>query len=180
MVSMFQHYTGFTITLGLLRRSLYLPPAKEVWGKVMFLHVSVNHSERGGGLCMMSLPVWLPGPMFLWEGGCLQREEGCAQSPPEPEKRAVRILLEYFLVKKNDDIWGMYHFWVSKHQGGRSMWMGPKYWEVASYHSVHEVRVILHKNVLQKFLIFHHEMWYPAIEHPVGRFQEQRFLLVKF
>ena len=47
MMSMFQHYTGFTITLGLLRRSLYLPPAKEVWGKVMFLHVSVNHSERG-------------------------------------------------------------------------------------------------------------------------------------
>ena len=33
----------------------------------MFLHLSVSHSVHGwrGGLCMMSLPVWLPCPMFL-------------------------------------------------------------------------------------------------------------------
>ena len=39
-----------------------LPPANEVWGKVIFSQVSVCPP---GGLCMMSLPVWLPGPMFL-------------------------------------------------------------------------------------------------------------------
>ena len=34
------------------------------------LHMSVILSSGGGGLCMMSLPVWLPGPMFLgWVGG---------------------------------------------------------------------------------------------------------------
>ena len=35
--------------------------ANEVWSKVLFLHVFV--SSRGGGLCMMSLPIWLPGPI---------------------------------------------------------------------------------------------------------------------
>ena len=30
----------------------------------MFLHVSVILSTGGACLCMMSLPVWLPGPMF--------------------------------------------------------------------------------------------------------------------
>ena len=49
---------------------MYLPPANEVWGKVMFLLASVILSRGGGGLCMMSLPVWLPGPMFL-PGGFL-------------------------------------------------------------------------------------------------------------
>ena len=44
---------------------MYLPPANEVWGKVMFLLASVILSTGGGGLCVMSLPVWLPGPMFL-------------------------------------------------------------------------------------------------------------------
>ena len=45
-----------------------------------------------GGLRMMSLPVWLPGPMFLT--GSLYRQI----PPPKSEKQAVRILLEYFLV----------------------------------------------------------------------------------
>ena len=40
-----------------------LPPANEVWGKVVFLQVSV--CPQGGGLSMMSLPVWLTGPMLL-------------------------------------------------------------------------------------------------------------------
>ena len=31
----------------------------------------ICHSvNRGRGLCMMSLPVWLPGPMFLFGGLC--------------------------------------------------------------------------------------------------------------
>ena len=34
-----------------------LPPADEVWGKVMFLHLSVSHSVHRGGVC-------------LWVGGC--------------------------------------------------------------------------------------------------------------
>ena len=36
----------------------------------MFLHLSVIMFTGGGGggsLCMMSLPVWLPGSMFLLE-----------------------------------------------------------------------------------------------------------------
>ena len=92
----------------------------------MFSQVFV-YGERGC-ICMMSLPVWLPGPMILrgvsvpctmslpgglptggmgyvyrgrlpteGEGG-LPTEEGLDRHPPEPEKRAVRILLECFLV----------------------------------------------------------------------------------
>ena len=45
-----------------------LPPANEFWGKVMFLHMSVNGE---GGLCMMSLSVRLPGPTFLLGFLCL-------------------------------------------------------------------------------------------------------------
>ena len=53
----------------------HLPPANEVWGKVIFLQVCVSHSVHrrgwvGGHLCMMSPPVWLPGPMFLLPGIC--------------------------------------------------------------------------------------------------------------
>ena len=51
-----------------------LPPPKFITarkrscGKVMFLHLSVSHSVNGGrGLCMMSLHVLLPGPIFLLE-----------------------------------------------------------------------------------------------------------------
>ena len=44
-----------------------LPPANEVWGKVVFLQVSV--CPQGGGLSMMSLPVWLTGPMLRGGGG---------------------------------------------------------------------------------------------------------------
>ena len=46
-------------------KGYFIPPANEVWGKVMFLHLSVSHSVQRGDLCMMSLPVWLPGPMFF-------------------------------------------------------------------------------------------------------------------
>ena len=38
---------------------------KRSLGKVMFLHLSVVHSVHMGVLCMMSIPVWLPFPIFL-------------------------------------------------------------------------------------------------------------------
>ena len=47
---------------------MFLLPANEVWGKVMFLHLCVILFR--GGLCMMSLPVWLPGLIFLLVGLC--------------------------------------------------------------------------------------------------------------
>ena len=59
---------------------------------------------------MKSLPVWLPGPIFLlgglypWphvssgQGLCPGSVEGFWDPPSELEKRAVRILLECFLV----------------------------------------------------------------------------------
>ena len=55
-----------------------LPPTNEVWGKVMFLHLSVCSQGEGG----------------------LHRGGGCLTPllPPELEKRAVRILLECILV----------------------------------------------------------------------------------
>ena len=45
-----------------------LPPANEVWGKVMFSEACVSHSVHRECVCMMSLPVWLPGPMFFLGG----------------------------------------------------------------------------------------------------------------
>ena len=99
-----------------------LPSASEIWGKVMCLVVSVILSTKGGGLCMVSLPVWPPGlmfipgvsvsgPMFLW-GVCVQgslsrglcsRGGLCQGDPPDREppyskERAVPILLECILV----------------------------------------------------------------------------------
>ena len=92
-----------------------LPPAKEVRGEVMFLQVSVCSQ---GGLWIMSLPVWLPGPLFLLGGlctwshvpsrrVCLQKGVCLQESlppgamgrllPREPEKREVCNLLECFL-----------------------------------------------------------------------------------
>ena len=88
---------------------IYLLPTIQVWGKVVFSQASVSHSVHGGGrgLCMMSLPVWLPGPMFLLEGLCLWCHVPprgvfvlCPpdRDPTYGEERAVRILLECFLV----------------------------------------------------------------------------------
>ena len=62
-----------------------LPPTNKVWDKVMFSQVVVSHSVNcwgeAVGLCMMSLPVWLPGSMFLLGvsmlGPLCLCEEGC-------------------------------------------------------------------------------------------------------
>ena len=106
-------------------KGYFIPPANEVWGKVMFLHLSVSHSVQRG-LCMMSFPVWLPGPMFLLGGsmslvpcsfqeGSVSRGQSLSrgvlcgevsvwegvsvrETPPYGEERAVRILLECFLL----------------------------------------------------------------------------------
>ena len=59
---------------------LLLPPANEVAARS--LHLSISHSVHRtgeGGLCMMSLPAWLPGPMFLVRG---QLEGPPGQRPP--------------------------------------------------------------------------------------------------
>ena len=58
---------------------------------------------------MVSIPAWLPGPMFSLGGslslvpcsfwGSLSRGSLYEDPSPELEKRAVRILLECFLVK---------------------------------------------------------------------------------
>ena len=92
----------------------FLPPANEVWGKVIFSATCVLLFGGGGGLCMMSLHVWLPGPMFLpgegalcaWShvpwmggglcpGGSLSGRLLWTETPPYGEGRVVRILLEY-------------------------------------------------------------------------------------
>ena len=41
-----------------------LPPTNKVWDKVMFFKVGVC-PHGGGGVCIISLPVWLTGLMFL-------------------------------------------------------------------------------------------------------------------
>ena len=73
----------------------YLPPANKIRDKVMFLYVSVILS---GGLCMMSLPVLLsgpifllgvsvPGPMFL-PGGAISVQGGlCRETSPNQKSR---------------------------------------------------------------------------------------------
>ena len=60
----------------------FLPPANEVWDKVMFLHLSVY---RGGG--------WLPSMHHrshdlggLHPGGVCIQERGSVQPPPLPKQ----------------------------------------------------------------------------------------------
>ena len=80
----------------------FLPPANEVWGKVKF-YTCLSFCSHGGqhpgkstfkGVYLQGcLP---PGVVCLW-GVCIHG--GLDRPPNEPEKRAVRILLECFLVK---------------------------------------------------------------------------------
>ena len=65
-----------------------LRPAKEVWGKVMFLHLSVCPQGEGGAV--MSLPV-IDSTPTPWT----------APPPVTVEELAVRILVECFLVVHN-------------------------------------------------------------------------------
>ena len=107
-------------------KGYFIPPANEVWGKVMFLHLSVSHSVQGGSLYDVTscLAAWshVPsgGGLCLWShvpsrrglcpGGSLclgvfsvqrslsGREFLSGRPPPYGEERAVRILLECFLL----------------------------------------------------------------------------------
>ena len=78
---------------------VFLKPVNEVWGKVMFLHLSVTHSVRRGYL-----------PHYIL-GYTTPRETAPSRQTPPPDrqppprilrdtlnKRAVRILLECILV----------------------------------------------------------------------------------
>ena len=46
----------------------WLPPANEVWGKVMFLHLCIILFTGGGGFCIQGVCIWA---VCLW--GCLHR-----------------------------------------------------------------------------------------------------------
>ena len=90
---------------------------KRSCGKVMYLHLSFSHSVHRG-VSMMSLHVWLSGPMFFpgdlsgpmfFIGGlCLGvslTETPCTETPldwdhPYGKERMVHILLECILVLK--------------------------------------------------------------------------------
>ena len=77
---------------GVVSTISFLPPANQVWGKVMFLHVSVILFTGGGE------SAWGGGNLHPIREGGLHRGEGWTQTPPELEKRVVRILQECFLV----------------------------------------------------------------------------------
>ena len=87
---------------------LFLPPANEVRGKVMFLHLSVilftmggRSASEGEGVCLQGVlhQVGLGSPLGLHLGGegPVSGEWGGAD-PSELEKRTVHILLELFLL----------------------------------------------------------------------------------
>ena len=110
---------GHQVSIKQANKLLFLPPAKEVWGKVMFLHLcvilftggdwlpSMHHRSHDQGVCLWGVCLW---EICLW-GVCIQGDlhPGWADSPPPPEihgilqdtvnKRVVRILLECINVK---------------------------------------------------------------------------------
>ena len=113
------HVTGIYISIQIPCTYTFLPSANQVWRKAMFLLACVILFTGVAGLCMMSLPVWLPGPMFLLGSLCLwshvpSRWDSVSgpmflpgQKPPphrdlppptHGKERAVRILLKCILV----------------------------------------------------------------------------------
>ena len=79
------------------RNAFLLPPAKEVWGKVMFLHLSVSHSVHGEVMVWSGLGRHPPADT-PWA------ETPLGRHPPAQwdtvNKRVVRIPLECILVVK--------------------------------------------------------------------------------
>ena len=110
------HRVRMRCQLGLSRCKFHLnsinllPPANEVWGKVMFLHMSVILSTgwRGSLYDVTSCPMFLLGGLCLWPhvtsgGVCPERVsvQGVSQTETPPtEERVVHILLECILVLK--------------------------------------------------------------------------------
>ena len=70
-----------------------LPPSNEVWGKVMFSHLSVNHSVHRGRAVMMPLPVMDSTPSWT-----ATPPPGQHHIPFSVNTLAIHILLECFLV----------------------------------------------------------------------------------
>ena len=114
-------YHGTLIICMSALRTAFLLPANKVWGKVMFIHLSVilfrgslydvtscltvwSHVSSGGSLSLVQCSFW----GFAYRGGlptrrvCLPRwfclPRGLGRLTLEPEKQTVCILLECFLV----------------------------------------------------------------------------------
>ena len=85
----------YDIALGLKDSGISLPPANEVWGKVICLQACVCPQGGclvGGGACSGGC---------AWSGGCLLPGGAWWRHPPgRPLLRAVRILPECILVSK--------------------------------------------------------------------------------
>ena len=65
----------------------FLLPTKEVWGKVMFLHVSVIPSTGGGGLPPEGgLPTEGERVCLQWGGGLRTEKRGGLYRPPQTRK----------------------------------------------------------------------------------------------
>ena len=78
---------------------LFLPPANEVWGKVMFSHLSVSRSvHKGGGMLWCHFLLWKAPPSL----DSTHHPEQQTPIPPDNAHplghQAVRILLECSLV----------------------------------------------------------------------------------
>ena len=102
-----ENHTKYWKSSGISDKCSLLPPANEVWGKVMFLHLCVILFTWGGGSVqntpcrqtwgvMADPPRQTPTPSWI-------------QTPPQGRSpsgyvnnRAVRILLEYILVILSD------------------------------------------------------------------------------
>ena len=88
--------------------TFFLPPANE--GTVMFSGLRCLSVNGGGGdRCMMSIPLWQPGPMSLLGGLCpcshvpaggggFVQRGSLSGRPPYGEERTVCVLLDCFLV----------------------------------------------------------------------------------
>ena len=97
-----------------LKADVLLPPANEVWGKVMFLHLSVILFTCVRGW-LTSMQHWSHDqPPGWWSasrgGGVCVRGGVWANPAPTGTRKAVRILLELllitgFIIPKNFDVW---------------------------------------------------------------------------
>ena len=73
-------FTRFLQWMNNIQNIDFLPPANEVWGKVMFLHLSVSHSVHMGASVWCHFLFWMPGPMFLLRGLRLWAHVPCGGS----------------------------------------------------------------------------------------------------
>ena len=96
------HLTNFCTTIK-TSCSAFLPPANEVWDKVICLHLSVILSTGGvpaPGGCLVPAGCLVPGECLVLGGVCSQGVPGGDPIPRRLLLRAVRILLECILVSQ--------------------------------------------------------------------------------